>query len=125
MRVKPQLLIIDDEHINRELLSVYLKDSYTLFFASMLTEAETLIHTKSFSAIITDIRLGNQFDGLDLLSLIKSSEHNSKTPVIAYTASDNSVNDKSYMEEGFDGYISKPSHRAQVKHVLSMLIDSN
>ncbi|MCU0442661.1 MAG: response regulator [Bacteroidia bacterium] len=125
MRAKLQLLIIDDEHINRELLSAYLKDTYTLFFASKLSEAEALINTKTFSAIITDIRLGNQFDGMHLLSFIKSSAHNSKTPVIAYTASDNSINDKSYVEEGFDGYISKPSHRAQVQQVLSKLVHSN
>lgn len=124
MQQKLSLLIIDDEHINRELLSAYLRHEYSLLFATTLMEAEMLISTQSFSAIITDIRLGNQFDGMHLLAFIKSSVPNKSTPVIAYTASDNSINDKSYMEEGFDGYIAKPSNRTQVIALLTQLITS-
>lgn len=122
MKSKENILIVEDEHINRELLKIYLEQRYELSFAENLDTAINFIDTDTFDLIITDIRLGSRLDGIVLLEHIRNDERISKTPVVAYTASDTSINQKSFAEEGFDGFISKPVMETDLIRKVEALI---
>ena len=122
---KKNILIVEDENINRELLAISLSDTYTLTFADNLELAIKYISEITFQLIITDISLGNRFDGIKVLKYSKSIQSkNSQTLVLAYTASETSINQKSFTEEGFDGIISKPIIKSEILKQVENYISS-
>ena len=122
---KKNILIVEDEKINRELLAISLSDTYTLTFADNLELAIKYISEITFQLIITDISLGNRFDGIKVLKYSKSLQSkNSQTLVLAYTASETSINQKSFTEEGFDGIISKPIIKSEILKQVENYISS-
>ena len=114
MSLKNNILIVEDEHINRELLKIFLEPSYELTFAEDLNTAIQSVDAQKFDLIITDIRLGNRLDGIELLEYAHTKGSNVTTPIVAYTSSDTSINQKSYAEEGFDGFLSKPATKDDI-----------
>jgi CheY-like chemotaxis protein len=114
MNKKRSILIVEDEQINRELLRIFLESTYQLTFAADFDTAVAYVDSQQFDLIITDIRLGNRLDGIQLLKHISTQGLNKKVQVVAYTASDTSINQKSFAEEGFDGFLSKPANQEEV-----------
>lgn len=114
MNKKRSILIVEDEQINRELLRIFLESTYQLTFAADFDTAVAYVDSQQFDLIITDIRLGNRLDGIQLLKHISTQSLNKKVQVVAYTASDTSINQKSFAEEGFDGFLSKPANQEEV-----------
>ncbi|MES2779048.1 MAG: response regulator [Bacteroidota bacterium] len=122
MEFKNHILIVEDEQINRELLKIYLESHYRLMFATDVDTAIQLINTTSFGLIITDIRLSGGLDGIELLQYIRKQPNMKDIPVIAYTASETSVNQKSFAEEGFDGFIYKPALQEEILQKVATLL---
>lgn len=114
MTQRKNILIVEDEQINRELLRIFLEPTYELTYAFNFDMASRAVDSQKFDLIITDIRLGNQLDGIQLLKYTRSTGKNSQTSVVAYTASDTSINQKSFAEEGFDGFLSKPATKEEI-----------
>lgn len=119
---KKKILIVEDEAINRELLNIYLHKQYSLTFADHLDAATQAINEQQFHLIITDIRLADRLDGIEVLKYSRSSALNNATQVMAYTASDTSINQRSYAEEGFDGFISKPVMQDELMKKLTVIL---
>jgi CheY-like chemotaxis protein len=105
---RKKILIVEDERINRELLNIFLQKKYALTFSDRLELATQFIDEEVYHLIITDIRLSNKMDGISVLKYARNSVNNGATPVVAYTASQTSHNQKSFAEEGFNGFIAKP-----------------
>ena len=105
---RKKILIVEDERINRELLNIFLQKKYALTFSDHLELATQFIDEETFDLIITDIRLANRLDGISVLKHARKSPNNAVTPVVAYTASHTSHNQKSFVEEGFNDFITKP-----------------
>ncbi len=118
MSTRKRILVVEDELINQEILNVYLYKLYKLDFADKLEDAVIFIDKQSYAFIITDIRLGHRLDGLSVLKHARSSEHNANTPVIAYTSSETSVDQRTFIEEGFDAVVNKPSKQEYLLGVL-------
>jgi CheY-like chemotaxis protein len=126
MQTKKKILIVEDEKINRELLNIFLHKDYDLTFSDHLDDATTNIDAQKFNLIITDIRLTDRLDGILVLKHCRESILNKTTSVVAYTASDNSINQRSYSEEGFDGFITKPTMQEELlRKVSALLLASN
>lgn len=125
MKSRENILIVEDEHLNRELLKIFLEKRYELAFAENLDTALNFLDKDTFDLIITDIRLGSRLDGIVLLEHIRNDERISKTPVVAYTASETSINQKSFAEEGFDGFISKPVMETELIQKVEALLGNS
>ncbi len=84
---KRQLLIIEDEMINRELLRVILSEQYELLFAEDGNTGLRKIkeNKDTLSLVLLDLNLPDMH-GLDVLKQIKSEEQYSRLPVIVMTA---------------------------------------
>ena len=84
---KRQILIADDEMINREILGEILKSDYDLLFASDGGETMDMIrsHSSTLSLVLLDIMMP-VMSGLDILKAIKEDAVLSRIPVIVMTS---------------------------------------
>ncbi|MBQ8972324.1 MAG: EAL domain-containing protein, partial [Clostridia bacterium] len=84
---KRLVLIVDDEAINREMLSFVLNDQYELIYAENGEQALALVNTHfdTLSLVLLDLNLPD-IHGLDILRTIKADPHLSHLPVIVLTS---------------------------------------
>ena len=84
---KRQLLVIEDELINREILRMILSEQYELIFAENGATGLAKIkeNKDTLSMILLDLNLPDMH-GLDVLKQIKAEEQYSRLPVIVMTA---------------------------------------
>lgn len=102
------ILIVDDQEINRTLLSELLTFyDYDVITASSGEEGLKLIKENSIDCILLDISMPGM-NGFEVCSKIKTNPVTSSIPVIFLTALFDSENrDKGY-EVGANGYLIKP-----------------
>ena len=84
---KRQILIADDEQINRELLSYVLCEDYELLYACSGPETLDMLrsHCGTLSMVLLDLMMPGM-NGLDLLRIKKTEPAIAKIPVIVVTA---------------------------------------
>ncbi len=105
---KPHVLVVDDIIENRMLLEVLLrKNGYQITVCSSGEQAVEFAAKDNFDVILMDIKMSDM-DGLEATKSIKRSGPNSKTPVLAMTASTEGGTELTCLEAGCDDYIAKP-----------------
>ena len=81
-KVKPSVLIVEDNKKAIELLTLTLQENYDVIFAKTVSEARFKLQHQKFHCVISDQRIG-PFEASDLICDIKTKETiNTKTPVI-------------------------------------------
>ena len=106
----PQLkiLAVDDTLLNLSLLSIWLKRSpVKLMLASSGKEAVEVCQKHDIDMVLMDIRMPNM-DGIEATRLIRKTERNLGTPVIAITAHAFREEKERVLRSGFDDFIAKP-----------------
>ena len=79
-----KILIVDDEvSILKVLSHIFKKHGYFTATASTLQKATALLESEAFDLVITDIKLANDENGLELLNLVKKKYPN--IPVVIIT----------------------------------------
>jgi two-component system response regulator PilR (NtrC family) len=111
------LLVVDDEP---DLLTLYeltlLREGYEVETAGTLEEALLLLKDRTFSAVITDMRLPDG-SGLDLLARLEADARREKAIVItAYGSSENAVE---ALKAGAFDYLTKPVDLRQFRAVVA------
>lgn len=103
---KSNLLIVEDSVQSQKLMGFYLRNNYGLSFASSVREAQKYLEKNSIDAVLLDISLSGEEDGLDLVRHMRKTENN--LPVVAITG----FNTRNIQEEcfraGCDDYMAKP-----------------
>ena len=86
-RDRKQILIVEDEAINRELLTLVLQESYTLRYAATGEETlkEIFENASSLSLVLLDLNLPD-VNGKDILLKMKQEGLLDRLPVIVLTA---------------------------------------
>ncbi len=104
---KRQILIADDEMINREILGEMLKDDYEVFYACDGEETLKLMqeHQESLSLVLLDIMMP-VMSGLDVLRTAKADALLSEIPVIVMTGEKDTEVES--LELGAIDFIPKP-----------------
>ncbi|MFT6896258.1 MAG: two-component system sensor histidine kinase BarA [Paraglaciecola sp.] len=111
-----RVLAVDDMEMNLRLLSTWLKPSpLILDLAYSGQEALQLCQRKEFDLILMDVQMP-QMDGLQASRLIRHTELNLGTPIIAITAHAFKEEQDRLLASGMDDYLPKPLE-------LSSLID--
>ncbi|MCS7215123.1 MAG: sigma-54 dependent transcriptional regulator [Thermodesulfovibrio sp.] len=100
------LLIIDDEPLQREILSTILsEEGYNVHTASSLEEASKIINEVFPEIVLTDLKLGNQ-NGIEILN--KLPEEPFKPAVIVITAFGTISSAVDAIKQGAFDYLTKP-----------------
>ena len=101
------ILIVDDNMLNRELLAEYFDGSdHQITFANNGEEAVQLARHMKPTLILMDIRMPGM-SGTEARDILASEEEHSKIPVVAVTAS-SMIGQEGRIRKTFSGYLRKP-----------------
>ena len=111
------ILIVEDDHISRELLhEILIPYKVIMIFANDGLEAIERCKEHTIDIILMDIHLPNM-DGKSALKEIR--KFNEEVPVIAQTAFAMTGDREKYLSAGFDDYIAKPINPDSLFQVLN------
>ncbi|MCK5702877.1 MAG: response regulator, partial [Cyclobacteriaceae bacterium] len=102
------ILIVDDEPINRQVLSNHLKhEPYKLEMAASGAEALALLEDKKFDLVLLDVMMP-KISGFEVCMKIREKYMLSELPVIFITAKDQIIDLVEGLKFGGNDYITKP-----------------
>ena len=116
-----QILIVEDNEINRMLLGEILSADYQVVEAENGLEALSVLKERGdvISLILLDITMP-VMDGYEATKEIR--KYSTQVPIIAVTAFAYASDEQKVMENGFDAYMAKPINADQLKtQITSML----
>ncbi|HCC68359.1 MAG TPA: hypothetical protein DEP99_00510 [Nitrospiraceae bacterium] len=103
-----KILIVEDDEKNLKLMRVILKNAgYETIEAENGEKGVKLAKENIPSLILMDIQMP-VMDGIEALRILKTDPLTKDIPVIAFTSYTMKGNKERFLEEGFDGYLSKP-----------------
>jgi CheY-like chemotaxis protein len=81
---------------------------------------ETLeaIKNAQYDIILMDINLKDSIGGLELMKEIRKTEAYRKTPIIAITGYTSSMDQDTFLKEGFTGFLAKPFNQRQLRDII-------
>ena len=107
-----QILLIEDNPVNRRLVEFLLKSKgYEVWWSSSAPEAFKLLKEKQPDLILMDIQLP-EMDGLTATKHLKADPETRDIPVIAVTSYAMKGDEDKAREAGCNGYIAKPLDKA-------------
>src|SRR6266850_2917161 len=107
-RVKPCILVVEDNQLNRELLRDWLEvEAYEVWCAADLKESYEVFSKRLPDAVLLDINLGKD-NGLDLLAWMLQKPETREIPVIAVTAHALVAEQERILRAGCRACLSKP-----------------
>ena len=116
-----QILIVEDNEVNRMLLGEILSADYQVVEAENGLEALSVLKERGdvISLILLDITMP-VMDGYEATKEIR--KYSTQVPIIAVTAFAYASDEQKVMENGFDAYMAKPINADQLKtQITSML----
>ncbi len=121
---KLKLLIVEDDEISKEVVSLFLSGQYEIDSTSNALQALKLVEQNQYSAILMDINLGRGLTGIDLTKKIKELENYKQVPIIAITAFAMRGDKEEFISSGFDYYLAKPFTREELRATIKKLLGS-
>jgi len=110
------ILVVDDNHINRQYFSMAIKKfGFEVSLAHDGFEAIELARAIPFDLIFMDIRMP-EIGGDETATIIKTIHLNQDTPILAISAEE--IPDE--IQSIFNGFILKPASPKQLKHNIEM-----
>ena len=118
-----QILIVDDEAVNRELLDVILqKEGYTLFFAENGKEALSIIDKEEIDLMLLDLMMP-EMNGVEVMKKL-TTNYDSQPKIIIVTALQKEESQPFIKKYTADGYITKPYDILQLKQDIRNLLET-
>ncbi|MBV9307117.1 MAG: response regulator [Acidobacteriaceae bacterium] len=106
--LKASILIVDDDEINRDILSRQLQRlGFTVIATATGSEALISLRQSKFDVALVDLMMP-VMDGLELLEIMKADEATRSIPVIMMSALDDLDGVSRCMERGAEDYLFKP-----------------
>jgi two-component system cell cycle response regulator DivK len=106
--VKYVILVVEDNHMNRELLCDWLEsEGHEVLSAEDLGAARNILKHRQPDAVLLDVQLDNE-DGLSLAAWIRQQVDLRHLPVIAVSAHAMVTEQQRFLHAGCNACISKP-----------------
>lgn len=123
MKMKQQILIVEDNEINREMLGAILSEDYIILEAENGQEALNILETnkENISLILLDVMMP-VMDGYTFLDIVKKDSVFSLIPVIVATQSDSEQDEIAALEHGATDFVSKPYRPQIIRHRVASII---
>lgn len=123
MSPKKQILVIEDNELNREMLRAILSDEYIVLEAENGQQGmEVLIRNKDTVALILLDMMMPVMDGYAFLDRIKSDPDLSLVPVIVTTQSGSEANEVDALSRGATDFVPKPYSAPVILHRVASII---
>jgi CheY-like chemotaxis protein len=106
--VKSRILVVEDNQLNRELLSDWLEsEEFEVQAVENLEQSFAALKIQPFHAILLDVQLGSE-DGLLLAKWIRRQPELQRIPVIAVTAHAMVTDQERVLQADCNACVSKP-----------------
>ena len=116
------LLIIEDQvQLRAQLIAMFEERGYTVEGASSGPEAVALLRDSTFDLVLTDLRLGHDIDGLEVLELVKQGSPD--TEVILMTAYGSVEDGVLAIQRGAYDYLTKPFREHEVLELVRRALE--
>ncbi len=115
-------LLVEDDVINQSLMISFLRGTIAVDVASSGQEALEKLSENRYDAVLLDIHLGTEMDGIDVLNFIRRQPGLAGLPVAALTAYAMKGDEANYLSQGFDAYLSKPFKRNDLYGLISSML---
>jgi CheY-like chemotaxis protein len=119
-----RVLAVEDNPETQLLLQHLLRPSFEVVTADSVDEALACSEDGSYHLLLLDINLGEKRTGVDLLDLLRNIENVVNVPAIALTAYAMPGDRDSFIEAGFDAYVSKPFTRDDLMSTINRVLGS-
>ena len=107
-RVKPKLLIVEDDKENQKFLKIFLRKIYDLDFCDSEETFYLKLKDNVFDIILMDISLKGTKDGLQLTRELRQNPFLKNIPVLGLSAHAYQRDIEEAYEAGVDMFITKP-----------------
>lgn len=115
------ILAVDDDPVNlKVLVSIFATETYEIFTATSGTEALSLLDTREWDLIITDVMMPHM-SGYELTSRIRERYSISELPILLLTASNRDEDIEAGFRLGANDYVTKPMNATELKARVSSL----
>lgn len=124
MAQKKQILVVEDNLINREMLTEMLSEQYAVLQAENGREALDILeqNRSGIALILLDIVMP-VMDGYTFLDIVRKDAELSLIPVIVTTQSNNEADEIDALAHGATDFVPKPYRPAVIRHRVSSLIN--
>ena len=102
-----RLFLVDDDPDNLEIVTVFLSQTYDVYGYGSAAEALSAIDSVRPELLVLDIRMRG-VDGVQCLQAIRARPGYATIPAVALTAFARDVEQKAFLDAGFQAVITKP-----------------
>ena len=121
MSARRNLLVVDDDEINRMVVRVLMeRRDYEVVEAASGLEALDLVKDNVFDVVLMDLSMPGM-DGLETTRRIRSGESGNRVPIIALTAHTSHNEQKMCLEAGMNAVLRKPFDSKQLDRLLGLI----
>ncbi len=106
-RVRPEILVVDDEYFNFEMLKATLSNEFSLSYAGSGTSCLASAIANPPNAILLDVCMPG-LDGYDTCRLLKNTPETENIPVVMVSGLESELEQKAGFDAGCDAYVVKP-----------------
>lgn len=117
------LLYVEDDQASVDIVSLMLKGKYNFDIARSADEALMKVKQNSYGAILMDINLKNDTDGVQLTKLIRQLNGYEKIPIAAITAYALGKDKEAFLSQGMTHYLSKPFTKNDLLDLLEKMLE--
>jgi PAS domain S-box-containing protein len=121
---KPRALVIEDNKLNSELMTLFLKDLFELESVESGADAIGKAKTTRYDVLFMDINLGAGVNGVEALRSIRALDDYHDTPAVAVTGYAMIGDRERLFEEGFTHYLAKPFVKDDLLNVARQALGS-
>jgi PAS domain S-box-containing protein len=117
------LLYVEDDQASVDIVSLMLKGKYDFDIARSADEALMKVKQNSYRAILMDINLKNDTDGVQLTKLIRQLNGYGEIPIAAITAYALGKDREAFLSHGMTHYLSKPFSKNDLLELISRMLE--
>ena len=115
---KPHVLVVDDDKPSRDITRMFLRDLCDVDTADSGESAIKKVQGKKYDAILMDIGLGREMNGLEATRIIRKNADYVDVPIIAVTAYSMQGDKEEFLEAGCSHYLAKPFEKETIKELI-------
>lgn len=117
-QVKPRVLYVEDEKLNRDLVKLFLSDLVDLDLVPNGEQALELATQNQYHGFLVDINLGPGINGVEVAKKLREMGSYGEVPVVALTALALNGDRESFLSQGCSHYKSKPFSKKELRDFI-------
>jgi len=120
---KPIILLVEDDNTNRQFTVYSLRNFYQVHIACDGLSAIEMASKLQYEAILMDINLGKEMNGIQATKAIRTISGYEKTPIAAVTANVMPGMREEFLSNGCSHYLAKPFQVKDIRNLVSIMLE--